>query len=246
MPVAVMLHPGARRLDHDRLARVPPAGTRHSHPPAEAAGARRFDLRGAVTSRAFWQLVAASALQSLVTSAVVVHVLPYLTTVGVALTTATFAAGLLPVVSIPGRLGMGWLGDILATRTVLTGGLAMAALGLLVLADPTIPLALWLSLVIYSTGSGGATTLRRSLIKEYFGPARFGRINGLLTAGVMMGSSAGPVLAGWTFDTTQSYRSIWIVFAAVLVAAAVLAGTMPSHRPARQGEAQRSGGQVST
>jgi len=44
----------------------------------------------------------------------------------------------------------------------------------------------------------------------------------------MLGNVAGAPLAGWIFDTWNSYRGAWLCFSAMTIMAAVLAATMPS------------------
>ena len=71
------------------------------------------DITGkkALGSRIFWHISLAFMCQMLVVNAVVVHVMPYLGRIDVPRSVSSLVASAVPVVSICGRLGFGWLGD---------------------------------------------------------------------------------------------------------------------------------------
>jgi MFS family permease len=51
--------------------------------------------------------------------------------------------------------------------------------------------------------------LRGAILQEYFGMAYFGRMVGIVMGSASIGGIIGPTLAGWAFDTTGSYTSVW-------------------------------------
>jgi len=165
----------------------------------------------------------------LVTSAVVTHVMPYLTSVGISRSVSSLAAGALTLASIGGRLGFGWLGDKLDNRGVTAASFALLALGLLSFGC-LITGWTWLLLpfiVLFSTGWGGSVTMRASLLREYFGRSRFGKIYGFVMGVAMLGAIVGAPLAGWVFDKWGTYQWIWFAFAGLSVAALVIVLTIP-------------------
>lgn len=188
--------------------------------------------REAGTRRVFWHIALASMCHMLVTSAVVTHVMPYLTSVGISRSVSSLAAGALALASIGGRLGFGWLGDKLDNRGVTAAGFALMALGLLSFGW-LITGWTWLLLpfiVLFSTGWGGSVTMRASLLREYFGRSRFSKIYGFVTGVAMLGAIVGAPLAGWVFDKWGTYQWIWFVFAGLAVIALVLVATIPRPR----------------
>lgn len=181
------------------------------------------------TRSVFWRIALASMCHMLVTSAVVTHVMPYLTSIGISRPTASLAAGAVPLASVGGRLGFGWFGDRLDKRRVAAIGFALMALGL-VFFDCISTGWMWLLLpflVFFSTGWGGGVTMRAALLREYFGRSRFGKTYGFVIGVAMLGNIAGAPLAGWVFDNRGSYEGIWLVFAGVAVAALVIVMTIP-------------------
>jgi sugar phosphate permease len=183
----------------------------------------------AVKSRTFWHITLALMCQFIILSAVVTHVMPYLSSIGFTRAISSLVAAGIPVASIGGRLGLGWLGDKVDKRRVAAGAFAMMSVGLLcfgfISARDT-----WLIvpfLILFGIGYGGNNTLRASLIREFFGRSKFGTIHGL-TVGIMaLGTIAGPPLAGWVFDNWGSYQSIWFVFAGLAVVALLTVATTP-------------------
>jgi MFS family permease len=89
------------------------------------------------------------------------------------------------------------------------------------------PSFLCLSLLPYGIGYGGHNTLRASLVRQFFGRSNFGTIHGLVIFIMMLGSIAGPPLAGHVFDNWDSYRAIWFVFAGLAVVALIVMATTP-------------------
>ena len=59
---------------------------------------------------------------------------------------------------------------------------------------------------------GGGVTLRGAMLSDYFGRSSFGRALGIIMGASAIGGIIGPTLAGLTFDTTGSYRLIWLVY----------------------------------
>ncbi len=82
-------------------------------------------------------------------------------------------------------------------------------------------------------GVGGMLFLLRLTWADYYGRRHLGAIRGLTLPVQVGGQALGPVLSGFIFDTTGSYRAAFFLFAAaaLLVSLTVLAGTPPKKRP---------------
>ncbi|MCK5182560.1 MAG: MFS transporter, partial [Dehalococcoidia bacterium] len=155
--------------------------------------------RQAFKSHTFWHIALALLCQVMILSTVVTHVMPYLSSVGIARTKSSLIAMAIPLASIGGRLGLGWLGDRLDKRRVMAAAFAMMCGGLICFAFASSE-ATWLLvpfLILFGIGYGGNNTLRGSAIREFFGRGNFGAIHGLVIGIMMVGSVAGPPLAGW-------------------------------------------------
>jgi len=186
----------------------------------------------ALKSSTFWHLLLAFTCHTMLISATVTHVMPYLSSIGVARARSSLIATAIPLTSIGGRIGLGWLGDKLNRRRIAVGAFAMMSLGMFCFGYASTT-GIWLLapfLILFGIGYGGTNVLRASLSREYFGRTNFGTIFGLITGISMLGSIIGPPLAGWVYDSYGSYQGIWFVFAGLAVAALIALLTI---RPAR-------------
>jgi MFS family permease len=177
-------------------------------PPRPVTG---FSARAALKTRSFWMISAAQLFQQMGTSAVSVHIVPYLESVGVPTAIAALSVTGMTVCSLIGRLGFGVFGDYANKRLLISLSIGLQSVGLLVFAFVTSD-ALWLLalfLLTYGPGFGGPIPLWPGLQADFFGTTSFGTIMGLLTLTSVVGGLASPIVAGWIFDVTGSYRLAW-------------------------------------
>ena len=189
-------------------------------------------VKQALTSRFFWHVALSLTCQGMALSAVITHVMPYLSSVGIVRSTSGALASAIPLVSIGGRLGFGWLGDRFSKKWTAVTGFALTALGLLCFGFAAGG-GMWLLVpffILFSIGYGGNNTMRVALVREYFGRARFGTVHGLIVGIIMLGHITGAPLAGWAYDNWGSYQGIWFIFAALtFLASIIMATTTLSH-----------------
>jgi MFS family permease len=198
-------------------------------PPSTDAGT---PARQALTSRAFWHVALSAFYQSFAVNAVVTHIMPYLSSIGIAKATSSLMASALPVTSIGGRLGFGWLGDRFYKIRISAIGFSLMTLGLLFFSLVS-SAGIWMLVpfvILFGIGWGGVVPMRPALLREYFGRTSFGTILGFVFGVMMMGVMIGAPLAGWAFDRWGSYQGIWLVFSGLGVAAITTILTAPSLR----------------
>ena len=182
-------------------------------------------FKEALKSRYFWHLTIAQTMWMMVAMAVITHVMPYLSSLDMSRSSATFVATSIPLFSIIGRLGFGWLGDIFDKRYVMAGAYCLAGLGTLAFSYIQMP-GLIIPFLILFPFSWGASVLRGAIVREYFGMASFGRLLGIMAGITAVGKIIGPSLAGWTYDTLGSYHLIWLAFAGIQVIPIILMLTL--------------------
>jgi len=179
--------------------------------------------KSALSSNTFWHIAVAYIIHTIVISAVVTHIMPYLSSIGVVRSRSSLVATVNPLMSIVGRLGMGWLGDKVDRRRIAAVAFAMMCLGLLCFGYAS-TLSVWLLvpfLILFGIGYGGSNVQRPSLVREYFGRKNFGTFFGLMVGISHLGNFVGPALAGWTFDTWGRYQGIWFVYAGLAAIAVI-------------------------
>jgi MFS family permease len=193
-----------------------------SHDEADAS------VSQALHSRAFWHIAVVFFIYAFANVAVATHIMPYLSSVAMSRETASLIAMLLSLISIAGRLGMGWLADHWQYRKVILLGLTLMMLGMVCFAMVTVQ-NYWLGpfLVVYALGFGGVSVLGPYILRVYFGRRRLGSIFGLVASISMIGGVIGPPLAGWFFDKTASYQTIWLIDAGALLLAIFVIATCP-------------------
>lgn len=175
----------------------------------------------ALKSGAFWRLTIACIYVVTVVSSVVTHVMPYLSTIRVSRSISSLVAAGIPLISIFGRLGLGWLGDkfdkkIIAAGSCVAIGLGVICFGYIATTDTWMPFLI-LFLILFSIGYGGFSPLRPAIAREYFGRSRFGVIFGLLIGIGWLGGVVGPTLTGWIYDNWSNYQITWFVLGGISV-----------------------------
>ncbi len=202
------------------------------YPPEVPNGELSF--REAVKDKTFLYLNFVEAIRMMTLSAVILHIMPYLGSLGMSRYHTGMIAAALPLCSIIGRLSFGWLGDTCDKRYIMALSYGLMSIGMLALcyAD-RIWGGVYLFLLFFSPGFGGLLVLRSSIIREYYGSKSFGKMVGILMGFASIGGIIGPTIAGWTFDTMGSYYLIWMVFCLLTLISGfvILCATPPSkHR----------------
>jgi len=185
-----------------------------------------FSFRQAVRTRAYWLLAAAFAVQMLIMGGVGIHVIPFLTDIGIDRAHAAGMMGLLVFFTIPSQFFSGIVADRVGKRRLnllLVGVYLLQGAGLLALlvgGSGTAPV--YVFLMLYGFTSGAATPLFILILGRYFGRQAFGAIFGGSMIIRAPASFLAPVLSGWIYDRTGSYMLAFAIYTALALAAAVI------------------------
>lgn len=191
-------------------------------------------VRQALKGGAFWRLALSRMYHMMAITAIITHVMPYLSSVGISRSQSSLVATAIPLVSIFGRLSFGWLGDKFGNRLVAVAGFIMMGSGILCFAY-TSTMSIWLLvpfLVLMGIGYGGSNVVLPSLGREHFGRTNFGSIYGIMEGIGTIGGIIGPAMAGWAYDNWGSYQVIWLLLAGLAVVAIILVSTVTPVRKA--------------
>ena len=185
-------------------------------------------VKPALKSGAFWRLALSRMYHMMVVAAVITHVMPYLSSIGLSRSRASLVATLIPLMSVFGRLGFGWLGDKFSKRLVATASFIMIGAGILCFAyASTISIGLLVPfLVLMGIGYGGTNAILPPLGREYFGRTNFGSIYGIMEGIGTIGGIIGPAIAGWAYDNWGSYHTVWLWLAGLVVIPVILVFTI--------------------
>ena len=187
-------------------------------------------VKQALKSSVFWHIALGLMCHIMVVTAVVTHVMPYLSTLGITRSTSSLVASAIPVTSIFGRLSFGWFGDRFDKRRVAALGFALLSLSTLLFGYVS-NVGTWLLvpfIILLGIGYGGLVPMMSALPREYFGRVRLGTILGLVMGVAAIGSIVSPPLTGWVFDSLGSYQGAWLASTGVAIIGLVLLATAPS------------------
>ena len=169
-------------------------------------------LKEAFKMRSFLYLNIVEAIRMMTIMAVVTHVMPYLSSVGMPRSSAGLVAGAIPLIGIIGRFGLGWLSDVFDKWHVMALATGLISVGTLAFGYLHVRWVIIPFLLLFPLGHGGSMVLRGSILREYFGRDSFGKMIGVIMGSAAIGGIIGPTLAGWVFDTLGSYQPIWLLF----------------------------------
>ena len=184
----------------------------------------------ALRGRAFWHTAIGMTCSFLIIATVATHVMPYLDEVGLERSTSSFVAMALPLASIFGRLGFGWLGDRSNKKLLLAVSCALLGLSM-VFFSLMGTVGTWLVIpfiLLFGIAWGSGAAVSPALLREYFGRESLGVLLGVSIGMGNLITVAGPPLAGWVFDTYGNYLPAWVALAGVAFIAAIIYLTMPS------------------
>jgi sugar phosphate permease len=188
-----------------------------------------FTIGQIIKSRAFWQISVGFMCHYVVVSAILAHIMPFLGTKDISRASSSFVASAIPLMSIPGRIGYGWLGDRVNKRQLAASGYLLIIVGFVLLLNIT-SLGSWILIpfiIFFGIGFGGPVPMALSLLLEAFGRNRFGTTVGTCMAILMMGSIIGPPTAGWVYDHYGSYQGAWLIFIGISILGMLLVLTVP-------------------
>jgi sugar phosphate permease len=190
----------------------------------EATQSREVDIGivEAFKKRPFLYLNLAEGIRLMTLSAVVIHIMPYLSNTGISRPTAGLVAAAMPLLSIAGRFGFGWLGDVYDKRYVMAIALGLIGIGMLAFCHVSSRWCIYLFLLSFPLGWGGGAVLRVTILKEYFRRYSLSKIIGFTMGFASIGGIIGPTFAGWVFDSFGGYHFVWLAFCGLICLAAAL------------------------
>lgn len=181
-----------------------------------------FTVKEAMKTGTFWTFIGAMMLRACILSAIVVHQIPHLVDAGISYQAASGCLGIMILLSVPGRLVFGWLGDRFDNRYLLFITSAIQAVGILIFIQVTTIWMAYLFAVIYALGYGGAIPLTLNFRGRLFGRKAFATLGGITSALTSVAAVAAPVFAGYVFDVSGSYRVAFYTFLGMVALSGVI------------------------
>jgi MFS family permease len=178
-------------------------------------------FHAAVGSSAFWFLTAAFVLSSFAISAVAVHLIAYLLESGRSASFAAFAAALMGVMQVPGRIVFAAAARVLPRYHEAPAVFLLQGAGLAVLAATTSVAGVIVAVCVFGAGNGMATLVRATALVDAYGSADYGSIAGVAAAFATGARAVAPVAAAGAYAAFGGYRPLlWLMVAGAVLASA--------------------------
>jgi MFS family permease len=191
-----------------------------------------FSVREAIRTKDLWLMITFGFCTSFSITAITVHEMPYLISVGISEELAAITMLGITGSSLIGRLGFSWLGDIYEKRYLLAIAAALQVIGVLIFAFIEQPWMIIPFLLTFGPGYGAPIPVMPALQADYFGTKTFASLRGIYAISWTIPGIVAPLFAGWIYDSQGSYRLAFIVFA-VLCSLAIPTILLTSKRPKR-------------
>jgi MFS family permease len=163
------------------------------------------------------------------------HIVRYATDIGIPHASAAIVVSIMGGISIPGRLAVGKLSDIIGRKQTVFACSLLFAVGMFVLLQTRNLTMLYVFAVVFGLALGGTNSSVGALAADIFNLRSLGVIVGILDAGYGLGGALGPLFAGFVYYSTGTYSLAFIldmVFMAVS-AGLILAIKMPEAKTSR-------------
>ena len=185
-----------------------------SAPPAD----RGYSLLEAARIFPFWGVVLIKFCYGYYMFSVVVHIIPHVTDLGFSPVDAANILAVSGAAIVVGSFALGRAGDRIGPRQVFILCFIVALVSLLWLTQSGSMWMLYTFAVVIGLANGGNVVSDSPLVARLFGLDAMGAIVGVSSCAFSLGAALGPVITGYIFDTTGSYKTAFLVGAALCVA----------------------------
>ncbi len=183
---------------------------------------RGLSLREASATRQLWLLCLANFIIVFCALTVMVHIVNHATDLGIPPTEAAGVLASIGGVSMVGRFMTGFAIDRIGSVRTTFICFILLIVSLLWLQVAKNAWMLYLFALVYGIAHGGFFTVISPIVAELLGIRSHGVLFGIVVFSGTIGGSCGPLLAGYIFDITESYRLAFIILIVLAVFGLVL------------------------
>lgn len=182
-------------------------------------GSFHWSARGALRDSNFWVISMAVALNFCALGAILTHIIPHATDIGIPPDAAALVLSCMAGMGVVGKVTFGWLADRGDKRVTFWLASGLQALGVSLVLTAGSYSALLVAGAIFGLGMGGLIPLWGALIGAAFGRFAFGRVMGLMSPFMLPIQMVGVPLAGYIFDRSGSYELAFRIFIVIYAVA---------------------------
>lgn len=203
---------------------APSPARRPGEAKAAATGPRPgLSVREGFTSVTFYKLLFAAFGSIFGGVALVLNLVPVLTSSGIHTGTAATVAGLIGISTIAGRVAGGWLSDRMSAKGIAAAStFAAAALPVALLLFPGSVGGAIFGVLAYGLAGGAKMGALAYLASRHLGERAFGTLYGTINAMIALAVGIAPLAANYIYDVTKSYEPVMWAAVPILAVAALL------------------------
>jgi MFS family permease len=179
---------------------------------SQELGEYEFSTKQAFTTKSLWITEIAYFFSSWLYPSVAVHLIPYLTDIGIDPVIAAATMGFMVFMSTPGRVIGGVIADRLSTKNIkflLMGSSLSYSIGMLIMillvSTTKSTIFIYMAISLFGLGIGIQTTAKPAMVSRFFGRKNYGTITGIQALLLLPAQIGAPIFAGWIYDVTGSY-----------------------------------------
>ena len=184
-------------------------------------------IKSILTNRYFYLLGIGSMCAIGVVGGVGQHIKLYLNDIGFTQEKAAHIMSLYLMMSLIGRVLMGWLADIFSRKSVMILIYLMVASAIPLLLLPDFPGKIYIFAVVYGIGMGGDYMIVPLMAGDLFGVKVLGRTMGIILIADVIAESTLPMLIGATHDATGNYMLGFSILIGVALLGALIISFLP-------------------
>ena len=191
----------------------------------------RWTRREVLRTPALWMLIATFGFGSMGFSAMLLHLIPYLTDNGLTRAQAAGAFSMIGAAGLVSKPIWGLIVERIPTRFAAAAEFAILGTGVVLILSATSLPMIYASIFVFGIGVGGVITIQETVWADYYGRLTLGTVRAIGRPFTIVSSAGGPVFAGLAYDLGGSYRVAFLFFILAYIVAAVLILIAPEPRP---------------
>jgi len=184
---------------------------------ARAAARAGISVRQALANRNFWLIMIGLVAATFTYQGVLTQLRQHFEESGFPPAAATSAVSIIAGMGIASKLGFGRASEIITARIATIISVALQAVGVLIISQVETGAFLWVGIFVFGLGFGGLGALIVLVVQEAFGMKEFGGIMGLMQVGMIASGTGAPLIAGATHDSTGSFKTSFVIVAAIFI-----------------------------
>ena len=181
-----------------------------------------FSVREALHTRTYWLLGVSLGLRLVAQQTLMVHIVPILVSKGISEGIAATLLALVALTRLPISIGSGFISDRWSRQRTSAIAMVFGALACVTVLLGARGLVVGIPFALLFGSAHAANGITWALVGQFFGRRSFGTLRGSVSLVPGLTSAIGPVLAGWSYDQTGSYRTTLVGIAAAYLFAGVI------------------------